>query len=187
MHLNKIKIENFRSIESHEVELDQDVTVFIGENNSGKTSVLEALRFGLITIKSGKICNFSGYDFYRNEECDNLSLDYRLFLNQTFKFFDTLNKQNQGDDIYPDYNQDKYHWDLIFNGICREHGDNKSLHMFLQTLDSIPKSKSFLKDFISLQTEHTVSSKKSLFELGASISWTKQPSRFLKKMGLISD
>jgi len=73
MRLSKIKIENFRGIESLEVDLDRDVTVFIGENNSGKTSVLEALRFGLNTIKSGKICNFSEYDFYRNEKYNSLT------------------------------------------------------------------------------------------------------------------
>ena len=54
MRLNRLKIENFRGITSLEIELDRDITVLIGENNSGKTTVLEALRFGLETIKSDR-------------------------------------------------------------------------------------------------------------------------------------
>ncbi len=52
MRLSKLKIENFRGIECTEVELDRDATVLIGENNSGKTSVLEALRLGLGACRS---------------------------------------------------------------------------------------------------------------------------------------
>lgn len=72
MRLNKIKIENFRGIALLEIELERDITVLIGENNSGKTTVLEALRFGLDAVKSNKTCNFSEYDFHRNDECNSL-------------------------------------------------------------------------------------------------------------------
>jgi len=74
MRLTKLKIENFRGIKSLEIELDREVTVLIGENNSGKTSVLEALRFGLDTVKSSKTCNFSEYDFHRHEACEDVAL-----------------------------------------------------------------------------------------------------------------
>ena len=67
MRLSKVTIDNFRGIEHAEIELDRDVTVLIGENNTGKTSVLDALRLCLDTVKSDKTCNFSEFDFYRNE------------------------------------------------------------------------------------------------------------------------
>lgn len=87
MRLNRLKIENFRGITSLEIELDRDITVLIGENNSGKTTVLDALRFGLETIKSDKTCNFSEHDFHRNDECNDLVSSKPIQL--TFFFSET--------------------------------------------------------------------------------------------------
>ncbi len=67
MRLSKIALENFRGVKHVEVEFDREVTVLIGENNAGKTSVLEALRLCLDIVKSNKFCNFSEFDFYRDE------------------------------------------------------------------------------------------------------------------------
>jgi len=87
VRLNKVKIEKFRGITELEIELDREITVIIGENNCGKTSILEALRFGLDTIKSNKTCNFSQYDFYRdNEHPDVASSDPIIF---TFSFLES--------------------------------------------------------------------------------------------------
>jgi putative ATP-dependent endonuclease of OLD family len=95
MRLNRLKIENFRGITSLEIELDRDITVLIGENNSGKTTVLEALRFGLETIKSDKTCNFSEHDFHRNGECNDLASSKPIQL--TFYFAETEEY------LWPDY------------------------------------------------------------------------------------
>ena len=46
MKLIEVKIENFRGIHSLHVPLDS-LTVLIGENNTGKSTVLEAIRFVL--------------------------------------------------------------------------------------------------------------------------------------------
>ena len=73
MHLSKITIENFRGIKHAEFEFDPEVTVLIGENNAGKTSVLDALRLCLDTVKSDKTCNFSDFDFYRDEARKDLA------------------------------------------------------------------------------------------------------------------
>lgn len=72
MRLSKITIENFRGIKRAEVKFDRDMTVLIGENNTGKTSILEALRYCLDTIKSDKTSNFSEFDFYRDENLQDL-------------------------------------------------------------------------------------------------------------------
>ncbi len=44
MHLKRLKIQNFRAIENVEVELDNLVSVIIGPNAIGKTTILEAIR-----------------------------------------------------------------------------------------------------------------------------------------------
>jgi putative ATP-dependent endonuclease of OLD family len=72
MRLSKLKIENFRGIASTEIELHRDITVLVGENNAGKTSVLEALRLCLDAVKSDKACNFTEFDFYRDSTCKSL-------------------------------------------------------------------------------------------------------------------
>ncbi len=69
MRLTQITIKSFRGIKYIDVHLDRDMTVLIGENNVGKTSVLEALHLCLDVVKSDKTCNFSEYDFYRDETC----------------------------------------------------------------------------------------------------------------------
>lgn len=73
MRLSSVTIEKFRGISSLTINLERDITVLIGENNSGKSTVLEALRFGLNTIKSDKSCNFTEYDFYRDSQHKDLS------------------------------------------------------------------------------------------------------------------
>lgn len=66
MKLIHLKIENFRGIRSLDLPLD-DLTILIGENNAGKSTVLEAIRLvltrGFGTRRSGQ---FSEYDFHLN-------------------------------------------------------------------------------------------------------------------------
>lgn len=51
MKLRRLQIENFRGITSLDLDLG-DTTVLIGENNTGKTAVLDALRFALRDVRS---------------------------------------------------------------------------------------------------------------------------------------
>jgi putative ATP-dependent endonuclease of the OLD family len=44
MHIKRIKIQNFRLLESVELSLDEQTTVIVGRNNSGKTSLTELFR-----------------------------------------------------------------------------------------------------------------------------------------------
>ncbi len=48
MYLRKIKLANFRSFHDAEIELQKDLTVFVGENNGGKSNAIDALR--LLTV-----------------------------------------------------------------------------------------------------------------------------------------
>jgi len=95
MRLSKITIENFRGIKYVEIELERDVTVLIGENNSGKTSILEALRLCLDTVKSDKTCNFSEYDFYRDETRSDLPSCESIRI--------TLSFQESEDHLWPEH------------------------------------------------------------------------------------
>ena len=63
MLLTKISIKNFRGIEQLTIPFEQ-CTVLIGENNTGKTSVLEAIHTCLSRNLSRKVVPFGEYDFH---------------------------------------------------------------------------------------------------------------------------
>ena len=63
MFLHKIQICNFRGIRDLTLILD-DFCVLIGENNSGKSSVLDALRLSLTRPLTGKGPVFEEYDYH---------------------------------------------------------------------------------------------------------------------------
>jgi putative ATP-dependent endonuclease of the OLD family len=64
MKLRRISIKNFRSLADVNIPTD-DSTVLVGENNSGKTALLEALRIALpFRTSFGKSTPFNEYDFH---------------------------------------------------------------------------------------------------------------------------
>ncbi|MGB9678234.1 MAG: ATP-dependent nuclease, partial [Candidatus Ratteibacteria bacterium] len=63
--IEKVVIENFRSIKNQEIEF-KNYTVIIGNNGTGKTSVLEAINFALSpSFLSGRVKHT---DFYNGED-----------------------------------------------------------------------------------------------------------------------
>lgn len=63
MRITKVRIENFRGLKELDLDLDE-TTVLIGENNSGKTSVLDALRLCLYELGPGRRIVFDSFDFH---------------------------------------------------------------------------------------------------------------------------
>ena len=63
MRLTKIDIKHFRGIEELSLPLD-DTCVLIGENNSGKTTVLDAIKLCLTRRLTGKGTIFEEYDYH---------------------------------------------------------------------------------------------------------------------------
>ena len=44
MHLRQLTIQNFRALEDIQIEFDTKVSVIVGPNAAGKTTILEAIR-----------------------------------------------------------------------------------------------------------------------------------------------
>jgi putative ATP-dependent endonuclease of OLD family len=65
MKITNLKIKNFRGFEDESIDFD-DITVFVGENNTGKTTILDAIRF-VIGAKSFN-SNFLRYDYHLNSQ-----------------------------------------------------------------------------------------------------------------------
>lgn len=60
MHVKALKIRNFRRLKSVTVELDKELSIFVGANNSGKTSTGHALQLFTSALKN----KFSVHDFH---------------------------------------------------------------------------------------------------------------------------
>ncbi|MFU7352603.1 AAA family ATPase, partial [Pseudomonas aeruginosa] len=59
MHLHSYRLRNFRRLKDAHIELADDISIFVGSNNSGKTSATQAIHAFVIGGKD----RFSLYDF----------------------------------------------------------------------------------------------------------------------------
>ena len=53
MVVNEIKIQNFRGFEDFSTSLNKEMTVIVGDNGAGKSSLLDALSIAIGTLLSG--------------------------------------------------------------------------------------------------------------------------------------
>jgi putative ATP-dependent endonuclease of OLD family len=84
MRLARLGIQNFRGITNLTLELDQ-ITVLIGENNTGKTSVLEALHTCMSRGLTRRATPFSEYDFHLLDDTTEPSDALPLVVTLTFE------------------------------------------------------------------------------------------------------
>ncbi len=71
MHISKIKIINFRLFENIDLSLNEGLNILVGENDSGKTSLIDAILYTLGTNSNDRTF-IKEEDFY--EECNELSI-----------------------------------------------------------------------------------------------------------------
>lgn len=83
MLLSEITIRNFRGIEELSIQLDR-CTILIGENNAGKTSVLEAVHTCLSRNLSRRVVPFSEYDFHLTSALQEPTAAPPIEINFTF-------------------------------------------------------------------------------------------------------
>ncbi len=70
MKLRELRIKNFRNLVDICVPID-DTTVLVGENNSGKTALLDALRIALPRTGYTRVNPFDEYDYYMADAGDS--------------------------------------------------------------------------------------------------------------------
>jgi len=83
MLLTQIKIRNFRGIRELTLPLD-DLCVFIGENNSGKSTVLDAIRICLSRSHRQRNRIFEDYDYYLSDSDSEPSKAKAIEISLTF-------------------------------------------------------------------------------------------------------
>lgn len=75
MFLAKIQIENFRIFKSFELTLNPGMNLIVGENNSGKTALIDAIKYALGT-HSGEWIRVSEDDFHKIETQFQIQLKF---------------------------------------------------------------------------------------------------------------
>lgn len=70
MKFREVKIKNFRCLVDVTIPIG-DTTVLVGENNSGKTAFLNALRIALPRSLAGRGSPFDEYDYYMSKVGDS--------------------------------------------------------------------------------------------------------------------
>ncbi|MEG6510336.1 AAA family ATPase [Desulforamulus ruminis] len=70
IYLNKICIKNFRCFDDQGIEVifNKGVNAIIGENNSGKSALIDAIRIAFSTVSYSKDIYFTKSDFYTNSK-----------------------------------------------------------------------------------------------------------------------
>ena len=68
MRLHKLEIRNFRKIEDLTIIFPSGLSIIIGENNSGKTAIIDALRFMLFSSYDFDSLRINEDDFFRDSE-----------------------------------------------------------------------------------------------------------------------
>ena len=96
MYLSKLRLWNFRKYsEGHdgspglEVHFHNGLNVLVGENDSGKTAIVDAIRYTLKT-QSGEYIQFDDKDFYQDAQ-GNRKDEFKIEC-----VFDGLNEQDSG-------------------------------------------------------------------------------------------
>lgn len=78
MYLREFKLTNFRSCRQTTIELRPALTVLVGENNSGKSNVVDALRLATSPIGGRRTRYFESSDFSKGSAEESIELDLTL-------------------------------------------------------------------------------------------------------------
>ena len=116
MKINKIKINSYGKLKNKEIELNNNINIIYGENESGKSTLLKFILnifYGASKNKKGKeISDFEKYKPWNSEEFSGKLL-YELDNKNKYEIYREFNKRNpiifneNGEDISKEFNIDK--------------------------------------------------------------------------------
>ncbi|WP_339709825.1 AAA family ATPase [uncultured Sphingosinicella sp.] len=75
MYLSEVSIKNFRVLTAFELRLNPGINLIVGENNSGKTALVDALRYAL-SVNSGEWIRVQDRDFSRGATSFSIQLKF---------------------------------------------------------------------------------------------------------------
>jgi predicted ATP-binding protein involved in virulence len=161
MRLKRISIENFRCFKQYEVNFTSGITVFIGKNGAGKTSLLHAIRYGLSVFFSNdssmgddllisgnpdlKIISTSPTDFYRDKNADLPTVDLTIGMEAEFNTksltWEYYKRSTSGASLFVSKYQPAYRL------LMEEYHNSDQLPLFVFYSDSFPHVDTRTSDF----------------------------------------
>lgn len=97
MHISDISIKNFRLFENITVTLNSGLNVVVGENNAGKTALIDAIRITLDT-NSAEWTRIAKDDFFNGKTSFHIRLKFEdITPNQAYVFVEHLTHEKQDD------------------------------------------------------------------------------------------
>ncbi|MET1279357.1 ATP-dependent nuclease [Vibrio navarrensis] len=97
MYLSKIKITNFRLFQDLELDLNRGLNILVGENDSGKTALIDAIRYTLGT-KSNDRSYVSDEDFYNDTSELKIQVKFSEVDAHAHRFVEHLSHEEYEDD-----------------------------------------------------------------------------------------
>jgi uncharacterized protein YhaN len=116
LKINKIKINSFGKLRNKEIEFKNGINILYGENESGKSTIMNFIKntlYGISKNKKGK--EISDYDKYKPWGKEEFSgkLEYTLDNNEKYEIYRDFNKKNpkiyneNSEDISKEFNINK--------------------------------------------------------------------------------
>ncbi len=97
MYLDQISIKGFRLFQDLELKLNQGLNVLVGENDSGKTALIDAIRYTLGTNSSER-SYIAESDFYEEENSLSIQLKFTDVDSHAYRFVEHLSHEVYTDD-----------------------------------------------------------------------------------------
>ncbi|MFK5977131.1 MAG: AAA family ATPase, partial [Sulfurovum sp.] len=96
--VDKVEIKNFKLLKDFKIDFTQNINIIIGENSSGKTSLLQAITLGI--LEKNYIGEFNDYEKYitKTEKQSNIKLSFGKYEKEV-KIFE--NRRDIDKDFFP--------------------------------------------------------------------------------------
>lgn len=180
--INKLKIENYRGYQEHEIEF-RDLSIVVGKNNAGKTTLIEALRLVSLVTKRYKTAPYRNVPDWLKIPRNNTGITPSLakidfsYKNIFHSYGDppaiiTAEFNNKTRIVIYFAGENKFHAVLIDeNGkICKK---DKIRELELPVLNILPQisplledEKVLMEDYVKLNVDSTTSSRHFRNQLG---------------------
>lgn len=161
MHISKLKIKNFKCFDDIEFTFDQNFNLIIGENNSGKSTIFDALRLWQFAFQkflkdrtSNQQSSFYASQFY-SFTIDDISflriLDFKnLYKNNNKKDFEISLTISNGDSdvLLPIYFLKTTKGQVLNFQLCKQTNQRPGISQKISELFNIPLGSDFKELFL---------------------------------------
>lgn len=111
MHISRIKVVNFRLFKDFEVVLNKGLNVLVGENDSGKTALIDAIRYVLGTNSNDRTF-IREEDFHENSDELSIQITFINVDSHAYRFVEHLSHEKFIDEEGNDKRRSVLHLNL---------------------------------------------------------------------------